>query len=56
MLLHFVPSTDRNLHQFREYLEANGYDTSAMGIPGSETTSVAETASVDEKKINEREV
>jgi sugar phosphate permease len=29
--------------QFREYLEANGYDTSAMGL-GSETSSVTEVS------------
>jgi len=32
--------------QFREYLEANGYDTSEMGLGGDET----EVSSVDEKK------
>ncbi|KJA19447.1 hypothetical protein HYPSUDRAFT_204509 [Hypholoma sublateritium FD-334 SS-4] len=36
--------------KFREYLEANGYDTSAMGLPGSEVESQTETASIDEKK------
>jgi hypothetical protein len=30
-----------NALQFREYLEKNGYDTSQMGLPGSQSASVA---------------
>ena len=36
--------------QFREYLEANGYDTSAMGLPGTES----EVTSVEEEKDMEK--
>jgi len=35
--------------EFREYLEANGYDTSQMGLRESELSSGSEQASVDEK-------
>jgi len=36
--------------KFREYLEANGYDTSAMGLPGTESETEPEPeASLDEK-------
>ena len=37
--------------QFREYLESHGYDTSAMGLPGTES----ENASVEEEKGTENE-
>lgn len=36
-----------NAMQFREYLEAHGYDTSAMGLPGSSDT----RSSIDEKDV-----
>jgi hypothetical protein len=37
--------------QFREYLESHGYDTSAMGLPGTES----EISSVEEEKDIEKE-
>jgi len=37
--------------KFREYLESHGYDTSAMGLPGTET----EEASVEEDKVIDEE-
>ena len=37
------------IFKFREYLEENGYDTSAMGLPGEDTTAVIEDAPIDEK-------
>lgn len=36
-------------HQFREYLEANGYDTSAMGMPGESVMSTVDDRKSDEK-------
>ena len=39
------------INQFREYLEANGYDTSQMGLLESET--VDETRSAEEKKSSD---
>lgn len=40
--------------QFREYLEANGYDTTAMGLPGSqsETETVESLDEKSEKKVD----
>jgi len=42
--------------EFREYLEANGYDTSQMGLRESDLSSGSEESSVDEKKSDVGEV
>lgn len=42
------------MKQFREYLEANGYDTSQMGLI-EETETVDEVRSSEEKKSSEEE-
>jgi hypothetical protein len=39
--------------QFREYLEANGYDTSQMGLTESQDTLTHEKSPVDEKDVKE---
>lgn len=39
------PLTNLSL-QFREYLETHGYDTSAMGLPGSDESSIDENEKV----------
>ncbi|PPR06289.1 hypothetical protein CVT24_001095 [Panaeolus cyanescens] len=39
--------------QFREYLEANGYDTAAMGLRGPESDSERASVDVDEKDEKE---
>ncbi|KAF9565208.1 putative metabolite transporter [Agrocybe pediades] len=38
--------------KFREYLEANGYDTSAMGLPGTST----EVSSIEETEKTEKDL
>ncbi|KDR66127.1 hypothetical protein GALMADRAFT_1362261 [Galerina marginata CBS 339.88] len=40
-------------HKFREYLEAHGYDTSAMGLPGANVTENSSVDETNEKKIDE---
>lgn len=35
--------------QFREYLEANGFDTSVMGLPGMEYETSSTPEELDEK-------
>ena len=40
------------INQFREYLEANGFDTSQMGLL-EESQTVDETRSTEEKKSSE---
>ena len=37
--------------QFREYLEAHGYDTSQMGLMESETTSISSTGDEKTEKV-----
>ncbi|KDR66707.1 hypothetical protein GALMADRAFT_232343 [Galerina marginata CBS 339.88] len=39
--------------EFREYLEANGYDTSAMGLPGASLTERSSVDEYDEKKVDD---
>ncbi|PPQ65301.1 hypothetical protein CVT26_000261 [Gymnopilus dilepis] len=41
----------REDREFREYLEANGYDTSAMGLRGTDTESSSIDGPMDEKKM-----
>ncbi|KDR66815.1 hypothetical protein GALMADRAFT_216851 [Galerina marginata CBS 339.88] len=40
-------------HKFWEYLEAHGYDSSAMGLPGA---SMTENSSVDDSEANEKKI
>jgi hypothetical protein len=54
-LFRFLTCTQRVPIQFRAYLEANGYDTSQMGLLEPEVVSKGSTEKVPEEQTEEKQ-